>query len=56
LGKEKIHGKILALLREIKLQEMSNNDCFPTSFLIGNIGLQWWYTKKVLSFEMICLK
>ncbi len=50
MGKEKIYGKILALLREIKLHKMSYNDCFPTSFLIGNIGLQWWYTKK--SFKL----
>lgn len=46
MDKEKIHGKILALLREIKFKKVSSYDCFPTSFLIGNIGLKWWYTKK----------
>jgi hypothetical protein len=43
---EKIYGKILALLREIKLHKSGNANCYPSSFLIGNIGLQWWYTKK----------
>ena len=43
---EKIYGKLIALLREIKLQKSSNIGCFPSSFLIGNVGLEWWYTKK----------
>lgn len=53
---ENIYGKILALLREIKLVKPMGEELFQSSFLVpndseklnsfGNIGLEWWYTRK----------
>jgi len=58
LASEKIYGKIIALLREIKFHEPESIDSLHSIFLIsnnsdkcyhfGNIGLEWWYTKESL--------
>lgn len=53
---ENIYGKILALLREIKLVKAMGEELFQSNFMVandperlnsfGNIGLEWWYTRK----------
>lgn len=51
---EKILGKIVALTKEIKLQEPKNEEAyiskfFPGNSLLGGIGLRWWCTRKAFS-------